>query len=155
MLMLKEAIIYWIRLPEHTDIATQGYVGVSKNPKSRWSQHLNAIQKKLHHNQHLTSAVSKYGWDNLVKETILQGDEEYCYTIENQYRPAKNIGWNIAAGGGRPPSSYTKAEYAEYLNSEEYKEWEWCYEQGIKKEAELKADREEQIKLYGYVKYGN
>jgi hypothetical protein len=32
--------VYWIRSPEMTDIKTEGYVGVSNNPKSRFYAHM-------------------------------------------------------------------------------------------------------------------
>jgi len=31
--MKSTCYVYWIHLPEHTDMFTEGYIGVSKNPK--------------------------------------------------------------------------------------------------------------------------
>jgi len=95
---MQEACVYWIRKLEHTDMFTQGYVGVSSNYKRRWSDH-----KFRGHNLHLKNAVAKYGWDNLIKEQILISTDEYCLDIESKLRPANGIGWNIIAGGGKPP----------------------------------------------------
>jgi hypothetical protein len=78
---------------------SQGYIGVSKNAERRFKQH---FEKK--HNQHLVSAIRKYGWDNLVKKQILIAEEDYCYDIEGKLRPTINIGWNISMGGGVPPT---------------------------------------------------
>ena len=51
--------VYWIRLSEHTDISTQGYVGVSINPKKRFSTHKNECISKKHDNPHLIYAFEK------------------------------------------------------------------------------------------------
>lgn len=96
---LKQAVIYWIRLPEHTDSKTDGYLGVSNNLPRRLQGHLREIKANKHKNFHLVNAVAKYGWENLIKEVILNGEEAYCYEIEEQLRPCKSIGWNIAPGG--------------------------------------------------------
>lgn len=95
--------LYWIRQKEHTDIFSQGYVGVSNNVQRRWSDHAWKAQ-----NAHLANAIAKYGWDNLVKEVVLIGETDYCLEIESRLRPSDSIGWNIVAGGGLPPSSKGK-----------------------------------------------
>jgi dissimilatory sulfite reductase (desulfoviridin) alpha/beta subunit len=94
--------VYWIRHKDHTDMFSQGYIGVSKNVKIRWAEHFRST------NQHLQNAIEKYGWDNLVKEIILIADEKYCYEIELKLRNAEKIGWNLCVGGGKPPSMLGK-----------------------------------------------
>jgi phage FluMu protein Com len=79
---------------------SQGYIGVSNNVKKRWYGH-----KLKPQNGHFSNAVNKYGWDNLVKKVILIGEEKYCLDVELKLRPEKKIGWNLVAGGGKPPSS--------------------------------------------------
>jgi hypothetical protein len=101
--MDNEASVYWIRLPEHNDIYTQGYVGVSKNWNGRLTYHLNESVKGTHPNNHLMYAINKTGWDNLIKEEVLAGEEDFCYEFEATLRPDKKIGWNIAPGGHRGP----------------------------------------------------
>jgi hypothetical protein len=93
--------LYWIHCKEHTDVFSEGYVGVSKNIERRWKDHF--IFAK---NNHLKNAINKYGWDNLVKEIILIGEEKYCYDLEAKIRPTKKIGWNIAEGGANPPKQW-------------------------------------------------
>ena len=95
--------VYWVHHPDHSDILTQGYIGVSKNVKVRLANHKN---RPL--NEHLKNAIKKYGWDMLVKKVLLIADEAYCLMIEEKLRPVKEIGWNIAAGGGMPPSALGK-----------------------------------------------
>jgi hypothetical protein len=79
----------------------EGYVGVSENVEKRWKEHLLFTK-----NQHLKNAINKYGWDNLIKEVVLIGEEEYCYDLEAKIRPTKKIGWNIAEGGAKPPTQW-------------------------------------------------
>jgi predicted GIY-YIG superfamily endonuclease len=95
--------VYWIRRPDHDDIRCQGYVGVTKRFDRRLFEH-----KTLRQNIHLTRAIAKYGWDNLVKEKIVLASEEYCLEVEQKLRPEDRIGWNLVKGGGKPPSSLGK-----------------------------------------------
>ena len=101
--MTQATSLYWIRLPEHTDMFTQGYVGVSRNIKKRWNEH-----QKRPSNIHLKRAIAKYGWDNLIKQVILIADEAYCFLIEAKLRAEKQIGWNVTNGGGNPPNALGK-----------------------------------------------
>lgn len=105
--------LYWIRHQDHTDMFHQGYIGVSKNVEKRWYDH-----KTYTENAHLKNAITKYGWDNLVKEVVLIADDDYCLDIENKLRPSDKIGWNIVMGGGKPPNALGK----KFVRSEEYKQ---------------------------------
>jgi len=96
--MLKN-YVYWIHHKDHTDVANQGYVGVTSNTKSRWLKH-----SKCFTNPHIANAIKKYGWENLKKDIILIAEEQYCYEIEKNLRPTVDIGWNVAIGGKKPPS---------------------------------------------------
>jgi hypothetical protein len=90
--------VYWVRHQDHTDIFSQGYVGISSKPKLRWNHHFNQPT-----NSHMKNAINKYGWDNLVKQVVLIADKDYCLDIEKKLRPIDFIGWNATAGGGMPP----------------------------------------------------
>ena len=92
--------VYWIHHPDHTDMFSQGYIGVSNDISRRWESHKNRTQ-----NGHLKNAIKSYGWDNLVKKVILIADRWYCLMIETRLRPTNNIGWNHAFGGGCPPDA--------------------------------------------------
>jgi hypothetical protein len=94
--------VYWIRHKDHTDIFSQGYVGVSKNTNIRWKQHFR------YGNDHLKNAIKKYGEENIIKEIILISDDKYCLEIEKKLRAKDHIGWNICKGGGMPPSMLGK-----------------------------------------------
>ena len=95
--------VYWIAHKDHTDIFSQGYVGVSSNVEKRWNGHRLNPQSG-----HFSNAIKKYGWDNLVKKVVLIGEEDYCLEIESKLRPTDQIGWNLVKGGGKPPSALGK-----------------------------------------------
>jgi hypothetical protein len=99
----KKAIVYWIHLEEHTDIFTEGYVGVSTNYRERWKTHKYYLKRNKHENSHFQNAYNLYGLKNLIFDTVLIGTEDYCYEVERKLRPEKRIGWNIEPGGNRPP----------------------------------------------------
>lgn len=112
------ALVYWLRLPEHTDIFTQGYVGVTTQTVSkRVSQHFSKSKKS--DNIPLYNALRKYK-DDIVFDTILIGDVDYVYGVELKLRPFERIGWNCAQGGdnssiGRVRKKRTK-EHCESLS---------------------------------------
>jgi hypothetical protein len=78
------AVLYWVRLSEHSDIFTEGYVGVTPN-----------FAKRMREHRHRFKAI----WDKIVMQTIVVADLAYCYDIEKKLRPNRNIGWNKARGG--------------------------------------------------------
>jgi hypothetical protein len=122
--------VYWIHCPEHTDILTQGYIGVSNNTKYRWREHQTRTE-----NIHLQRAIKKYNWDNLIKEVIVIADELYCLAVEFKLRAKDSIGWNIVAGGGMPPSSLGK----KFIRTEEYKAQMSISKMGHKHTPEMQA----------------
>jgi len=92
--------VYWIHLPEHTDIFTEGYIGVSVNGAAcRFAQHKAAT---LRGGTYLLHNVIRKYQEALVVDTILQGSPEYCLEIEYRLRPTACIGYNLAIGGNSP-----------------------------------------------------
>lgn len=94
--------VYWIHLKEHTDIATEGYVGATKfNVKDRWVAHRSwAKQPLIQGNERLYAALN--GKDELIYEVVFTSyNYEDCLELEAQYRPNRYIGWNKAKGGGQ------------------------------------------------------
>lgn len=109
--------VYWYHLKDHTDINTQGYVGVTVD-----LIHRDACHKRYgkSYGLILRNAFNKYGEDNIYKDIVFTGSYVEAYALELQLRPAKEIGWNIAVGGGTPPdcsgrvhSEETKRKIAE------------------------------------------
>lgn len=90
--------VYWIAHKNHTDIFTQGYIGITYRFERRMKEH-----NWSRTNKHLNNAINKYGWDNLVKKVLLVSDKEYCIQMEKELRSEDKIGWNIVKGGGIPP----------------------------------------------------
>lgn len=125
---MKHANLYWIRLPEHTDPNTEGYIGVTAKFDYRLSCHLKEAINHTHKNPHLSYAINKYGWENLIKEVLLIDTETACYAKETALRPAVGIGWNIAPGGHRgpgrpkgskmPPGAIEKSKLARKLRAD-------------------------------------
>lgn len=94
------SIVYWLHNSDHTDMFSQGYIGVSNNTAKRFEEHKNRPS-----NKHLKNAINKYGWDNLVKEVVLVADKAYCLMIESKLRTTEQIGWNVNKGGGFLPET--------------------------------------------------
>jgi hypothetical protein len=92
-------VVYWIHLKDHTNILTEGYLGVSNEPDIRKRNHFRYLNENTHCNTKLQNAVNKYGIENIVMSIILVADTNYCYELEKKLRPENGIGWNIAAGG--------------------------------------------------------
>lgn len=95
------AEVYWIHLPEHTDVFSEGYVGVTaRDTQTRFKEHL-ALSMRGKDAVHL--AIQKYG-DKIVVNTVCICEEPYAYGLEFKLRPEKRIGWNIQKGGFSPPN---------------------------------------------------
>jgi predicted GIY-YIG superfamily endonuclease len=87
--------VYWIRKEQHTDIETEGYVGITKNFRERMRAHC-----KNRHKTPLTSAIKAYGFTNLHREIVEENITlEEALKIEKKLRPFPNIGWNLQTGG--------------------------------------------------------
>ncbi len=110
------AFVYWIHLPEHTDMLSQGYIGfTSKTVESRWKQHRDDSKRYPHLT--LYKALVKYGED-LVVTTLVEGDNDYCLNLENNLRPKNKIGWNIKVGGDMGPIGVIPSEESRRKMSE-------------------------------------
>ncbi len=96
--MRRNCEVYWIRLPEHTNILVDGYIGItSLGLTYRYNIH-KSIARRGVTNSIIARAIRKYG-DNLVVSSLVIGDEAYCQLIENRLRPVPGVGWNIGVGG--------------------------------------------------------
>lgn len=99
--------VYWIHLEEHSDIYTEGYVGITTadDPIKRFRKHQsdarNPSTSFVVHN-----AMNKYGDD--IKFTVLhECSKDEATSLEEHYRPQPNIGWNILKGGDHPLTGRT------------------------------------------------
>lgn len=97
--------VYWLHLHKHTDVFTEGYIGVSIDSEKRFETHKWYATKDKPENDHLAKAIRKYG-DKIVCSVLIEGEESGCLIIERGLRPYRRIGWNLAEGGGKPPTLY-------------------------------------------------
>jgi len=87
--------LYWIKRKIFTDMRTQGYIGVTFDPKRRYTQHKS--KSKNDSDIHLYRAMRKY--KDIEFKVICIGSFDYICELERQLRPKENIGWNIYPGG--------------------------------------------------------
>jgi len=87
-------IVYWIREKQHSDIYTEGYVGITKKPlKERVREH-----KKNKGNSIVAGKLRSY--PDLVWSVIHETNTlEEALALEAQYRPTQLVGWNLQKGG--------------------------------------------------------
>jgi len=103
-----EYIVYWYKLQEHSNSATEGYIGITKNIVKRHKAHM-YLAKTTSKPTHFTNAINCYGEASLelIVLHICQSKEE-AKILEEAYRPVKNIGWNSAPGGVVPECAVKK-----------------------------------------------
>ena len=107
------AFVYWIHLPYHTDMLSEGYIGfTSKTVMGRYAQHKSDAKRYPHIT--LYKAFCKYG-DDLLVTTLVEGSDEYCLDVENRLRPWNKIGWNIKLGW----VPLMDSEYTSWLSKQE------------------------------------
>lgn len=95
--MIDKCFLYWIRKNHHTDIKTQGYIGISHDPVTRLSQH-RSNSRNIHHryNREFKDALLA---DDFEFTIIVESTRTYCINLERLLRPLPNTGWNLAIGG--------------------------------------------------------
>lgn len=100
--------VYWIRRDGHTKYLTEGYIGITSNLPERLKAH-----KKNKRKTPFSSAIKKYGWENLSVEILHDNlSLQEALSIESRLRPTSSIGWNCQRGGelGVESSWYDKEE---------------------------------------------
>jgi len=98
---MKKCFVYWIHLPEHTDMTSQGYIGItSTRLERRWEQHKQSAASGS--NRPIGNAIRKHG-ESLLYSCVLVASLDYCLFVENALRVSPNTGWNLAVGGDKPP----------------------------------------------------
>jgi hypothetical protein len=94
------AEVYWIHLQEHTEMFSQGYIGITKTTaKKRFYKHLSASKSNTTRAATILSrAINKYG-DKIIVDTLVICDIDYAFDMETKLRPSPRIGWNTDQGG--------------------------------------------------------
>lgn len=87
--------VYWIHLPEHRDVWSEGYIGVTYNVEHRYKQHLS--------NARLGQRYPKIMRESLLNgtakcTTLVEADVAGCRAFEGVLRPSPYVGWNRAVG---------------------------------------------------------
>lgn len=90
------SFVYWIRKPDHNDMFSEGYIGITK--RSVFTRYREHKSNATHKHTYLYNAINKYG-DSLIVETLIECDLDYAYWLEEKLRPDTNIGWNKLPGG--------------------------------------------------------
>ena len=113
----KKCWLYWIHLPGvHTDIATQGYLGIAtRGVAKRYMCHKS--HAKSGKKTHLYDAMRKYG-DAVEVKTLLIGTLDYCLDLELKLRSTLDLGWNTGIGGEKPTVGYRHSVESKKLISE-------------------------------------
>ena len=94
------AVVYWLHLKEHTDVFTQGYVGVTTRLIDiRFKEHCNKFSSSYNQYNPLHLAFAQYGIDNVVRTRLCACAEQQAYEVEEIFRPFEYMGWNTAEGG--------------------------------------------------------
>lgn len=94
------AFVYWIKIPTHHNIYTEGYIGItSRTVRLRFNNHRYAA--KNGDTTRLYNAMRKYK-DLIEVVTIFEGSLDECLYLEHYYRPSENVGWNNGVGGTAP-----------------------------------------------------
>lgn len=113
--------VYWYKLPEHTNMYTEGYIGITSDLKRRhqehkWSSNPNS---KYFKKTHFTTAILKYGGLDKIERIVLHECtfEEAC-NHEYTYRPELRIGWNILQGGEHSGISIFKGDTNRWTNAQ-------------------------------------
>lgn len=98
------AEVYWIHLPEHTDMFSQGYIGFTAGTTvKRWKEHCRDSKRSDGGGCYkLYRALLKHGHDNFIVDTLCICENDYGLWLENKLRPTANIGYNLAVGGLAP-----------------------------------------------------
>ena len=86
---------------KHTTPSNKVYIGItSKSPKERW---VNGYG--YHHNKHFTSAIEKYGWENIKHEVLYENltkeeaEAKEIQLISEYHSNDRRYGYNVQRGG--------------------------------------------------------
>jgi len=89
--------LYWLRHKDHTDVTSQGYVGITgRSLRTRMTQH--AVSAEDGVDYPVYNAIRKHGKDIIV-DVLCIGSGEYILDLEHKLRPDIHIGWNLDTGG--------------------------------------------------------
>lgn len=113
----KVAAVYWLHLKDHTDVFTQGYVGVTTRLIDvRFKEHCSKFSSSYNPYNPLHLAFAQYGLDAIVRTRLCVCAVDKAYEIEKVLRPFEYMGWNTAEGGKMSKAAYNSIRFKSYLN---------------------------------------
>lgn len=100
----KTAVLYWLHLKDHTDVFTQGYVGVTTRLIDiRFKEHCKKFTNSFNQYNPLHLAFAQHGIENIIKTRLCVCSADEAYKLETIFRPFEYMGWNTVQGGKLPP----------------------------------------------------
>lgn len=83
------------------------YIGVTTNPKKRFSRHYYNARTHRGNSYRLYNAIRKYGWELVNKDILMAGDSTLIFSEEKRFifwykSQSKDYGYNLAPGGVTP-----------------------------------------------------
>jgi hypothetical protein len=100
----KVAVLYWLHVKEHTDVFTQGYVGVTtRSIEIRFKEHCSRFNNSYNPYNPLHLAFAQHGPENILRTRLCVADASEIYKVEELFRPFEYMGWNTAQGGRISP----------------------------------------------------
>lgn len=92
------SVVYWIRQPEHQDIFTEGYVGITHRPViERWRNHISNRKQGAAKGRPISIALIQQP-DIIFSVISIHRTLQEALDIEAKLRPHPFIGWNTTAG---------------------------------------------------------
>lgn len=82
--------VYWMRDLSCTRVDEHGYVGVTRNPQKRWTNH---------RHDRVRYSGRWEGIEPTEMIILMSGTLEECMDMEFRLRPVYDIGWNRNPGG--------------------------------------------------------
>lgn len=146
--------VYWIHLESHTDVRTQGYVGITRcGADKRFQTHKRNSKKPEHSHKTISKAIQKYGGSILL--TILCFcSKSYAKQLEFNLRSSPFIGWNMNVGGGHGPELTASEKQAAAIKRkatmegrEIRGELHWNWKGGVSLERHIKKPWTEEKRL--------
>jgi hypothetical protein len=101
----KTAYVYWLHLKEHTDVFSEGYVGVTtREIEVRFKEHCRKAKSTSSSYSALHTVLNEYAIEDIIISRLCVCTAAQAYYIESIFRPFKNMGWNTSEGGKLPDS---------------------------------------------------
>lgn len=121
-----DCYVYWIRSADMSDIFTEGYVGVSYDPRKRLRQHIREARTETYYRNADFKHLLLSDFESIILDVVFSGKRTDCLQEEARLRPRKYVGWNVKTGGAVGAGSPHDLKYSEVLDIyDSLRGWEW------------------------------